>query len=79
MAALRNVLVIDINEAYTSKTCTFGGHVHTKLGGSKVFHCPQCGSKHDRDWNGARNILLRALSGVTFILNGDVIEVFGSA
>ncbi|AFZ13715.1 transposase, IS605 OrfB family [Crinalium epipsammum PCC 9333] len=76
MAALKNVLVVDTNEAYTSKTCTFCGHVHKKLGGSKIFKCSNCGSHHDRDWNGARNIMLRALSGATFTLWGDAIEVF---
>lgn len=79
MAALRNVLVVDTNEAYTSKTCTFCGHVHRKLGSFKVFKCPECGSVHDRDWNGARNILLRALSGATFTVTGDAIEIFNHA
>jgi transposase len=52
------VLVI-VNEAYTSKTCTRCGVQNTKLGGSKTFHCNSCDSKCDRDVNGARNILLR--------------------
>lgn len=51
------------NESYTSKTCTNCGFEHTKLGGSKVFKCPNCNVIIDRDYNGARNILLRALVG----------------
>src|SRR5205085_1514531 len=44
---------------YTSKTC---GYIHKKLGGSKVFCCPQCKTNLDRDINGACNILLRYLT-----------------
>ena len=47
---------------YRSKTCGFCGYIHKKLGGSKVFSCPQCKTKLDRDINGARNILLRYLT-----------------
>lgn len=49
-------------EEYTSKTCGCCGSVNTKLGGNKVFHCPQCGYKTDRDFNGARNIWLKELT-----------------
>lgn len=55
-----NVIICD--EAYTSKTCGSCGCLHDKLGGSKVFHCPSCHVKLDRDVNGARNILLRYLT-----------------
>jgi len=48
-----------VNEAYTSKTCTCCGAINDKLGGSKVFNCKSCGAKIDRDFNGARNILLK--------------------
>ena len=51
--------IIICDEAYTSKTCGECGFIHNKLGGSKVFDCPQCGEVQDRDMNGARNILLR--------------------
>jgi len=60
-AKKRGVVVIDVNESYTSKTCTKCGHKHSKLGGSKTFKCPNCGHEHDRDWGGARNIMIRAL------------------
>ena len=49
------------DEAYTSKTCGVCGHIHDKLGSSKVFKCPACGAKLGRDTNGARHIWLRAL------------------
>jgi putative transposase len=60
-AKKRGVIVIDVNESYTSKTCTKCGYNHSKLGGSKTFKCPNCGHEHDRDWGGARNIMIRAL------------------
>lgn len=60
-ANIRNVSVIDVTEEYTSKTCTHCGHVHQKLGGSKVFTCPECGYSIPRDYNGAFGILLKAL------------------
>ncbi|MCA1993935.1 MAG: transposase [Coleofasciculus sp. S288] len=69
VAARRGVVVVDVNESYTSKTCTACGFVHEKLGGSKTFKCPNCGHKHDRDWGGARNIFIRALRDGSFALN----------
>lgn len=54
--------IILCDEAYTSKTCGSCGHIHDKLGGSKVFHCPRCNYTTDRDVNGARNILLRYMT-----------------
>src|SRR5947199_3511024 len=57
--------VIICTEEYTSKTCGRCGHVRQKLGGSKVFRCPNCTAELDRDINGARNILLRYLTVTT--------------
>ncbi|NJS10872.1 MAG: transposase [Microcoleus sp. CSU_2_2] len=60
-AAKHGCVVVDVTEEYTSKTCSKCGHIHTKLGGNKLFACPSCGHKLDRDKNGAFNILLKAL------------------
>ncbi|WP_293342771.1 transposase [Microcoleus sp. CAWBG58] len=60
-AAKHGGIVVDVTEEYTSKTCSNCGHIHTKLGGNKVFKCPECGHTLDRDFNGAFNILLKAL------------------
>ena len=51
-------------EEYTSKTCGKCGTLHQKLGGSKVFKCPnpECDMDTDRDWNGARNVLLKCMT-----------------
>ncbi|CAG8594330.1 15725_t:CDS:1, partial [Gigaspora rosea] len=42
--------------------CGFCGYVYYKLGGSKVFCCPECKTELDRDINSTRNILLRYLT-----------------
>lgn len=47
------------NEAYTSKTCSHCGKLNERLGSSKTFVCPHCGSTFDRDANAARNIMIR--------------------
>jgi putative transposase len=52
--------VIECNEAYTSKTCSYCGKIH-KIGSKKRMKC-DCGAKVDRDLNGARGIYLRALA-----------------
>lgn len=53
--------VIICNESYTSKTCGSCGEINEKLGSLKHFKC-KCGFNMDRDWNGARNVLIRSLT-----------------
>lgn len=55
--------VVDVNEAYTSKTCSYCGTIQN-IGGKKQFIC-QCGVSVDRDLNGGRGILLRSLLATT--------------
>lgn len=57
----RPLHVMVVSEHYTSKTCGGCGRLHETLGGKKTYACPSCGFEADRDHNGARNILLRAL------------------
>ena len=54
--------VIICDEAFTSKTCSECGCLNDKLGSSKTFRCNTCGQESDRDFNAARNILLRYLT-----------------
>jgi putative transposase len=71
-AELTGTTVLDVTEEFTSKTCTRCGHVHARLGGSKVFHCPSCGFMLSRDWNGAFGIFLKALRDTASIaFDGD--------
>lgn len=76
-AELSGCLIVDVTEEFTSKTCTKCGHVHTKLGGSKLFKCPECGHTIGRDLNGALGIMLKVLSDTTFTISidGDAIAV----
>ena len=58
----QNSSVMVCDEAYTSMTCTNCGNLNRGLKGSKVYHCPKCKLTIDRDFNGARNIMLRCLT-----------------
>ena len=60
-AKSRGVKVILTEESLTSKTCTSCGHIDDNLGKAKIFSCPSCSYKLDRDLNGARNILIKVL------------------
>lgn len=55
--------VVLVSEAFTSKTCGACGTLNNNLGKSKVFRCGSCGMQCDRDVNGARNVVLRAMAG----------------
>lgn len=74
-AVLSGCYVVDVTEEFTSKTCTKCGHVHTKLGGSKSFKCPECGHQLDRDWNGALGIMLKALRDTSIVIHDNAIVV----
>lgn len=64
-ASQRNATVIVMNEAYTSKTCTFCGSIHPSLGGAERYDCQACGAAYDRDGGAARNCFIK-----TFQLGG---------
>lgn len=51
-------LMFNVNEAYTSKTCSWNGKIK-KIGGAKFIK--DDGVVVDRDYNGARGIFLRGL------------------
>ncbi|WP_435388455.1 RNA-guided endonuclease InsQ/TnpB family protein, partial [Laspinema olomoucense] len=80
-AEITGTTVVDVTEEYTSKTCTHCGHVHSKLGGSKVFRCPECGFTLSRDWNGAFGIFLKALrdtASVTLMGDSAIVALSGN-
>ena len=52
--------IIDCTEEYTSKTCGNCG-TENQIGGKEVWTCKHCGCAHDRDINGARNILFKQM------------------
>jgi len=81
-AEITSATVVDVTEEYTSKTCTHCGHVHSKLGGSKVFRCPECGFTLPRDWNGEFGIFLKALrdtASITFSGDSAIAALSGNS
>ena len=69
----RGALVLDVNEAYTSKTLSWDGSIKSNLGGASVIR-DESGFGMDRDVNGARGIFLRALGDSPF-LRGLITQV----
>lgn len=48
-----------VDESYTTKTCGCCGDINNKIRSEKLFICEKCGVKIDRDYNGARNIIIK--------------------
>ena len=61
LCSLRNTKLFIVDEIYTSKTCGRCGYIKTDLGSNKTYKCNDCNLEIDRDYNGARNILLKHL------------------
>ncbi len=57
-------VVVRVNPAYTSQTCSGCGHRHEMPLSVRVYECPVCGLVIDRDHNGSKNILDEALEAV---------------
>lgn len=55
--------VVLVNESYTSKTCTRCGNENTA--GRDWFRCQRCTLYIDRDYQGARNILLKTFTHIS--------------
>ena len=53
---LNNNQFKEINEYFTSKTCSLCGCYKPDLGFDKVYNCKGCKKEINRDLNGARNI-----------------------
>ena len=52
-------LLVLVNPAYTSQSCTVCGHVDAENRKAAVFSCRRCGHKAHADVNAAQNILAR--------------------
>ena len=61
------VQVVDVCEAYTSKTVSWTGEVVSNLGGAKVIKSSD-GHRMDRDLNGARGIFIKNVSRALMVL-----------
>lgn len=60
-AAREGVPLIEVNPAYTSKTCSECGCLNQELAGEVEWICADCGAAHDRDENAAKNIARAAV------------------
>lgn len=58
-ARWQGIPVLKVSEAYTSQRCSRCGRKGLRVRG--LFQCSHCGLNLNADWNGARNILKRAL------------------
>ena len=61
------VIVVDVNEAYTSKTISWTGDIVENLGGAKTITDAD-GHRCDRDLNGARGIFIKNVSSALRVL-----------
>jgi putative transposase len=57
-------VVVRVNPAYTSQTCSACGHRQPMPLSVRVYECPHCGLVIDRDYNGSKNILEEGLKAV---------------
>lgn len=64
-AARVGIEVVEVDPAYTSKTCAACGHVNRALGSAERWTCPQCGTRHHRDVNAAAVIEQRGKDDTT--------------
>ena len=58
---IHKINYLEIDEYYTSKTCSKCGNIKNDLGSNKIYHCNHCNMLIDRDYNGCRNILYKGL------------------
>ncbi|WP_457612795.1 transposase [Methanocaldococcus sp.] len=55
-AKLEGVPVVDVSPRNTSKTCSRCGYVNRRLKNDRIFVCPKCGLKIDRDLDASINL-----------------------
>lgn len=61
---INNMVIVSSTEEYTTKTCGNCGVLnHVVKLGDDVFKCGSCRLSMDRDYNGARNIFIKTVSG----------------
>jgi putative transposase len=66
-AERRGRTVVAVERWYpSSKTCSACGHLLVELSlSTRMWQCPSCGARHDRDVNAAKNILAAGLAAGT--------------
>ena len=54
-----NCQLIIVDESYTTKTCGCCGMINNFIGNSNIFWCSSCKIELERDYQAARNILIK--------------------
>jgi putative transposase len=61
---IKNMVIVSVTEEYTTKTCGYCGVLNKKIVlGDSEFTCGSCNLTFNRDYNGARNIFLKTITG----------------
>jgi hypothetical protein len=55
----KRINCIEVDERYTSKTCSKCGNYKKDLGSNKIYNCNKCGIKMDRDINSCRCMIFK--------------------
>jgi IS605 OrfB family transposase len=62
-------VVHEVSEHYTSKACSSCGNIDWYLGSQRTYYCRKCEFKGNRDWQAAKNILLKNCFDIGFCCN----------
>jgi putative transposase len=73
-AARLGMAVEWIDEAYSTRTCSVSGHVHSSSPRGRRFRCTGCGARVHRDVNGSANICSKAAHGVYGKVQADTVK-----
>jgi putative transposase len=66
--------VEQIDETYSSRTCSHSGHVHPASPRGRRFRCTGCGARVHRDVNGSANICSKAAYGRYGRVQADTVK-----
>ena len=55
----KRVMFEEVDEMFTSKTCSVCGNYKDDLGGSEIYECSYCGNTIDRDISAGRCMILK--------------------
>jgi putative transposase len=73
--AVRLGISVDwIDEAYSTKTCSYCEHQHPSSPRGRRFNCPGCGARMHRDVNGSSNICSKAATGGYGRVQADTVK-----
>jgi len=61
-------ILVRVNPAYTSQTCSKCGHREVKKLSDRIYHCSCCGFVCDRDYNASLNVLRLGTQSLGFVL-----------